>query len=306
MAEGINIEGYTSIVPNEIYSRERTNTKQVQKVDPVTWQQTTESVEELSTDLLMVSIASLPSRQETLEKIAEQAQVIVADVASGKLQAGEAYKRVTMDMNSPYSPVQQVLLCMPYHIVETLADAIAKPELAKELIDAVEKSYPFLGRDGKQIENDGDLDLIKVVFMPWNKPSFDRLKGDKSDANFYWNLLNPKMHFKTLTVLMQDGKLEDKEIVAAQLKSVNLPEHYKSALTAAVDAVYSCNPDDLADKSAMEWHKLTYVTVRNVYAQLIKASGEIQEKKPNAVVFTKGQKRTFASALEEMAREKKR
>lgn len=266
----IKIDGFTPIVENEIYSRERTDTKEVQKVDPDTWQQTTESVETLSTDLLMISIASLPSRQETLERITEEAKGIVADVSAGKLQAGDSYKRFTMDMNSPYSPAQQLLLCMPYGVVETLADAVVKPEPAKDYIEIASKSYPLSGRGGKPIENDGDLDMVKVVFMPWNKSALDRLDGDKSDANFYWRLLRPKMIFKTLTFLMQDEKLEDKEIVTAQLKSQNPSEHSKSALTAAIDAVYSCNPDDLADKSAMEWHNFAYATVRNIYGALIK------------------------------------
>lgn len=309
----IKIGGFEAIVPNEIYSRERIDTKEVQTVDPDTKQSRIESVEKYSTDLLMLSISSLPSRQETLERIAEEAKGIVADVASGKLQAGTLYKILTMDMKSSYSPAQQVLLCMPYNVVETLANAVAKPELAKGLIDVVEKSYPLSERYGKPVENDNDLDLIKVIFMPWDKSALDKSVGDKSDANSYWRLLHPKMIFKTLTFLMQDGKLEDKEIITAQIKSGNLHEHYKSALISAVDAVYSCNTDDLADKSGMEWKNFTYAAIKKVYYKLgagvlerMKVPQEIQAKKSSVVTFTKqGSGKTFASVLEKMKAEKK-
>lgn len=306
----ITIDGFTAIVPNEIYSRERIDTKEVQTVDPDTWQQATESVEILSTDLLMLSISSLPSRQETPEIIAEEAKGIVADVASGKLAASDSYKRLMMDMKSSYSPAQQVLLCMPYNVVETLANAVVKPELAKGLIDVVEKSYPLSERDGKPVENDNDLDLIKVVFMPWDKKSLDSMEGDKTDANFYWELLKPKRIFKTLTFLMQDGKLEDKGDITAQMKSGNLPEHYKSALISAVDAVYSCNTDDLADKSPLEWKRFTYAALKNMYGELISCLPEQkapQAKKQGVAVFTRlGSKITFASAIEKMKAEKKK
>lgn len=311
MENEIKIEGFTPVVPNEIYARERANTKEVQTVDPETWQQATESVEKLSTDLLMLSIASLPSRQETLERIAQNAQQIVADVSSGKLQASDSYKGLSIDQNSGYSPAQQVLLCMPYNIVEILANAVVKPELAKDYIEIARMSYPLSERNGKPVENDGDLDLIKIVFMAWDTNAFNNLEGDKADANFYWGLLNPMMKFKSITLLVQDGKLEDKEIITSQLKSGNLSENLRSAMLSAVDAVYSCNLDDMTDKSAKEWRKFTYVAIKTMYEKL---SGSIldkmkvsQEKNPGVVKFTKlGSGTTFASALEKIAAEKKK
>ncbi|MFH1065438.1 MAG: hypothetical protein V1734_02955 [Nanoarchaeota archaeon] len=312
MAYEIKIDGFEAIVPNEIYSRERIDTKEEQTIDPNTKQSGIESVEKYSTDLLMLSIASLPSRQETLERIAEESKGIVADVASGKLAASDSYKRLTMNMDSGYSPAQQILLCMPYTVVETLANAVIKPELAKGLIDAAEKSYPLSERYGKPVENDNDLDLINIVFMPWDKSALDKSVGDKSDANSYWGLLQPKMIFQTLTFLMQDGKLEDNETIASQINSGNLPEHYKSALTSAINAVYSCNPDDLTDKSPLEWKRFTFAALKNMYGRLIKgvieksrASGEIQEKKQGVIAFTRlGSKTTFASAIEKMKAKK--
>lgn len=304
MANEIKIDGFTAIVPNEIYARETKHKKEAQKADAESWEQVTETEERSSTELLMLSIASLPSRQEVLERIAEDAKCIVADVVLGKLQMTgmDAYKKVNIDMGSDYSPAQQVLLCMPYRVVETLATALLVPQIARDYIEVAGMSYPIAGKGGKPIENDGDLDLIKIVHMSWETEALNSIDGDKDDAGFYWGLVNPKTKFRARALLMQEGKLDDKEIVAKGLVSEKMPEQSRSALLSAVDAVYSCDFDDMADKSPMEWHTFTYMTLKNMYNKL--SNGILEKMKAFRERQVQAGKPETDSALERMAAEK--
>lgn len=288
--EEIKIDGFTAIVPNEIYSRERKSEKKSWKADAGSWQSETE--EKSSTDILFLSIASVPSRKETLERIAEEAQGIVADVNAGKLNLADMleYKDFKPVVDSDYTLAQQVLLCMPYAFVEKLATAIFLPRTAKDYIEIAMNSYPLPGKNGMPLENDNDLDVIKIIYMPWDTKALNGIKGDKASADFYWSLLGPGRNLIPITLLMEDGKLDGKDNIAAKIKSAKMQEYVSSALLSAVNAVYACNTDDIADRSAIEWHSVAYATVRNMHTHLgilekMRALKEkrMQTEKPDAM-----------------------
>ncbi|MFA5887858.1 MAG: hypothetical protein WC852_04065 [Candidatus Nanoarchaeia archaeon] len=303
MANELTVEGFTQIAPNEIYTRERKYNEGT-AADPVTWEQT--PIEKSITDILMFSISSIPSRQELLERIAENANAVLSDIVSGKLPKSkiDEWSNIKIELKSEYSPSQQILKGMPYRIIETLSTCILAPSSSRDYTELAKMCYP-VRIDNQDPKADSDLDMVDIVYIPWDTKFLDSMKGDKADPNFYWNLLRHNLRaVAQLPIMMSNGILEDREKFVSRLKAKEMPGQFKSTLLVAVDAVYSCDTDLIADKSASKWEELTFISLKNMYTNL--RSGSFERMKATMGERQMATRPEEPSALERMAAAQKK
>lgn len=265
MTNELKIEGYAPAAPG-VYTRER----QVlgMAVDPKTWKQTptTKSV----TDVLLVSISSIPTGRELLERIVEDAQLVVSDTMEGTLPGkNKAYTPLKIDIRSEYYPGQQVLLCMPYRTVQTLAECKPGSETEKGFLALAEMCHPLKElMDNLEREEQDDIDMIEIVYMPWETKTLAKSLQDKTDPQSYWDLLKPNVMMAMVPAFVVKEKIEDKEDVVERARQNNMLGKFGPALMEAIDAVYSCSPDELADRSPQKWNEATTLALIQMHGKL--------------------------------------
>ncbi len=291
----INIEGYTAVVPNEVYARKLPASGGV-TADPTTWEQQAAD----ATGFLLVSISSVPSAKEVLEKLAEEAGGIIADVLSGNLPQEKAfyedYNEAKIDMHSKYTLVQQKLLGMPYSIIQSILLAAAAPRAHRDLIYIANSCHPL-----RDIAGEEDADLIEITYTRWLDSALERIPGDKSSPEYYRRLINPKTNFVKRMFPAVNGKLPPKEAVKQALAG-GIRGDAHDAILSALDAVYSCNLDDIRDRTPERWEEVLFVTANNLHRNL--RSGAFE--KLRAAERRQAFKPESMSWLEQEARKRKK
>jgi len=254
MAEqGINIEGYTPIVQDEIF----TQTSYIIS-DPK---------QPPGTEVIILSRLTMPSKAQVLENIVSNAREIIKYhtplLVLPRKEGVWSEKKQSFTPAMVYmehdNPVQGMLLETPYQLVERIAKNLANDELIK--------SCPA-GEEAKEIIS------IEYGILPMDIAE-KCAASDEPEKAYRAVMANHQLRRQGLGQIVnmqlkiKDGKLPEKELIMGDINNSKAPKFIKYALEKALNAVYAGSLDDIEDYSKEQLLGASFVTLQDARKEFI-------------------------------------